>query len=196
MVSLEKALQSTLNSTTEQPTSPRASFSSDFFDERDFISICPDPMWGLHGSLDELNNSELDMIEFEFEFPSGSRRPSTMMPADELCHQGKMLPFLQPGPKKPGPKPREETAKMSWLPDEGPSPRPPKCTVLWKELLSLKKRRATSAPPDLSLSDAVGKKVIQRRIRPGISVPICSQAKSAAFSPIFRSRKGGFREVR
>ncbi|CAA0839863.1 Unknown protein [Striga hermonthica] len=194
MVSLEKALQSTLNSATEQPTSPRVSFSSDFFDERDFISICPDPMWDPHGSLDE-SNSELDMIEFEF--PSGSRRPSTMMPADELFHRGKMLPFLKPGPKSDT-KPREDMATMRWLPDEGPSPRPPKCTVLWKELLSLKKRRATSVP-DISLSDAIGKKGNQRtvgvRLRPAISVPICSHAKSTVFSPIFRSRKGGLREV-
>ncbi|GER44713.1 pentapeptide repeat-containing protein [Striga asiatica] len=197
MVSL-KIHQLSSNSITEQPLSPRTSFSSEFFNERDFISICPNPMW------DEAY-SEWDMIEFEF--------PS----AGQLFHKPKPKPKPMDGSGKPT---REI---INWLPEDDPSPRPPKCTILWKELFNLKKSRATSAAafsamssssfskslssaPRASLSDAnINKdksKVIKRnkekkgkermsiRIRPVLNVPICSQAKSVAFSPVFPVRKG------
>ena len=37
--------------------------------------------------------------------------------------------------------------RVTWFIDEDPSPRPPKCTVLWKELLRLKKQRNPSSSP-------------------------------------------------
>ncbi|CAA0812269.1 Unknown protein [Striga hermonthica] len=190
MVSL-KIHQPASNPITEQPLSPRTSFSSDFFNDRDFISICPNPMW------DEAY-SEWDMIEFEFLSVSQPK------PADGLGKATRPI--------------TRET--INWLPEDDPSPRPPKCTILWKELLNLKKSRTTSAPPfsmpssfsksssspRASLSDHADNvkdksKVIKRkekkgkermsiRIRPILNVPICSQAKSIAFSPVFPVRKG------
>ncbi|CAI0466226.1 unnamed protein product [Linum tenue] len=104
------------------------------------------------------------------------------------------------------------TRAVNWFVDDDPSPRPPKCTVLWKELLRLKKQRpASSLSPSSSssstssssssLADAAvagsnnnnqvkraAKKGLERtrsasiRIRPMINVPICSQMKSTAHS--------------
>ncbi|KVH94898.1 hypothetical protein Ccrd_003040 [Cynara cardunculus var. scolymus] len=86
--------------------------------------------------------------------------PATMLTADELFFEGKLLPFWQNEKlNKISIKPEKVVAKeavtmkedennnnnrMSWFIDEDPSPRPPKCTVLWKELLRLKKQRASS----------------------------------------------------
>ncbi|KAL5701846.1 hypothetical protein ACHQM5_027139 [Ranunculus cassubicifolius] len=43
--------------------------------------------------------------------------------------------------------------RVSWYNiDDDPSPRPPKCTLLWKELLRLKKQRASSLSPSSSTS--------------------------------------------
>ncbi|KAJ6324013.1 hypothetical protein OIU76_011338 [Salix suchowensis] len=39
-----------------------------------------------------------------------------------------------------------------WFVDDDPSPRPPNCIVLWKELLRLKKQRASSLSPSSSSS--------------------------------------------
>ncbi|CAN1129348.1 hypothetical protein LINPERPRIM_LOCUS17388 [Linum perenne] len=86
-----------------------------------------------------------------------------MLTADELFFEGKLLPFWQMQQSerlnkitlkcKEGGGGEDEittptTAAMrevNWFVDDDPSPRPPKCTVLWKELLRLKKQRPVSS---------------------------------------------------
>lgn len=48
----------------------------------------------------------------------------------------------------------KEESRISWFLDDDPSPRPPKCTVLWKELLRLKKQRASTLSPSSSSSSS------------------------------------------
>ncbi|KVH91010.1 uncharacterized protein LOC112520864 [Cynara cardunculus var. scolymus] len=130
--------------------SPRISFSGDFLDDANFICITPQD-----------KEKEIKTRTGEFEFLSGDlSSPATMLTADELFFEGKLLPFWQNEKlNKINIKPEKVVAKeavtmkedennnnnkMSWFIDEDPSPRPPKCTVLWKELLRLKKQRTSS----------------------------------------------------
>ncbi|XP_047312149.1 uncharacterized protein LOC124915472 [Impatiens glandulifera] len=172
MVSLE------LEAITPAPvntSSPRISFSADFLneDEVNLMSLRISPASkGSETEKERLRNPD-------FEFLSGDLTSQAMIStADELFFEGKMLPFLQKqqskielkeekevnGPAdqeerktKRGEKEEEEVNKKeesnrmnnNWFLDEDPSPRPPKCTVLWKELLRLKKQRP---PPPSYLS--------------------------------------------
>ncbi|XP_077217738.1 uncharacterized protein LOC143852229 [Tasmannia lanceolata] len=102
----------------------------------------------------------------DFEFLSGNAS-AKMLTADELFFEGKLLPFSQPQhvdklnkiilktkeddiEKRP-----EEASTVSWFVDDDPSPRPPKCTLLWKELLKLKRQNSSnsrmSVPPRSSV---------------------------------------------
>ncbi|XP_042023534.1 uncharacterized protein LOC121770822 [Salvia splendens] len=216
----EEALRS-LSDSDETGSSSRISFSSEFLDESNFITICPSPR----------AEREERWPGVDFEFLSGNL--TSMIAADELFSDGKFLPFrpihhagngirLKPDcldealvRAEHGEKDRE--ARMAWLLDDDPSPRPPKCTVLWKELLRLKKQRPSTLSPSNSSSssssssssrtsvakvrgEAVGnsekssnklkKGSFSIRIRPVLNVPICIQAKNAALPPLFSSRKG------
>ncbi|KAE8670315.1 leucine-rich repeat family protein [Hibiscus syriacus] len=180
----------------------------------------------------------------DFEFLSSKGSSHAMLMADELFFEGKLLPFWQIqhseklkqiSLRKTEDEEEEEddddevvkveevinkderrSSSMSWFVDDDPSPRPPKCTVLWKELLRLKKQRASSlSSPSSSLADIAAaeegkqesrnrdnkhvkriKKGLERtrsasiRIRPMINVPICTQVKSSALSPLFPLKKG------
>lgn len=161
MVSVEivQATDATTRSIAEPPTSPRISFSAEFLDENNFISISP------HSETSE-KDQEKPRINAEFEFLSNNNGSShTMLTADELFFEGKLLPFWQTHhseqlnkislkPKDAEKEVNKEAAenRASWLVDDDPSPRPPKCTVLWKELLRLKKQRASSLSPSSSSS--------------------------------------------
>ncbi|KAL3648943.1 hypothetical protein CASFOL_005346 [Castilleja foliolosa] len=207
----------------EPSSGRRIYFSSDFLDESEFISICPNPE--KERREDEQRARAKNVKATEFEFLSGNS--SNMLPADELFCQGNLIPFCQTHqPKKlnrvalkpknhadadvgkDGPHGKkqhiidnEEKNRISWFIDDDPSPRPPKCTVLLKELLRLKKQRSPSSSSSSSaLSDdgrkeRVNKKSGERkrtgniRIRPVINVPICSQAKNTALTPISALRK-------
>ncbi|KAL0673002.1 hypothetical protein Bca4012_000983 [Brassica carinata] len=204
----------------ESPLSgPRISFSADLSSsdsEGDYICINPKNL--LPGKQEQDKSSSK---AGDFEFLSNTQ---TMLTADELFSEGKFLPFRhvkhseklqnvtlktkaeeqeQEQEKEDGEVVKEETVnnsnRGSWFLDDDPSPRPPKCTVLWKELLRLKKQRnnakASSLSPSSSSSstssssssigDAVkkeerekrGKKGLERtrsltmRIRPMIHVP-------------------------
>ncbi|XP_010035284.2 uncharacterized protein LOC104424519 [Eucalyptus grandis] len=58
----------------------------------------------------------------------------------------------------------QEQNRVSWFLDDDPSPRPPKCTVLWKELLRLKtKRRASSSLSPSSSSSSTSSSSSSRR---------------------------------
>ncbi|XP_042048687.1 uncharacterized protein LOC121794549 [Salvia splendens] len=198
----------------ETGSSARLSFSSEFLDESNFITIFPNPR------ADREERAAVD-----FEFLSGNL--TGMIAADELFSEGKLIPFQQihlaEKLDKISLKPEEEARKkdqerrMSWFVDDDPSPRPPKCTVLWKELLKLKKPRpSTLSPPNSSSSSSSSrtssvrgevvkesgesskrvKKGKERtrsfsiRIRPVLNVPICTQPKNAALPPLFSSRTG------
>ncbi|XP_030470504.1 uncharacterized protein LOC130140309 [Syzygium oleosum] len=169
------------------PSAPRISFSADFLDENDFISIHPDG----HFPDQETQAKETPTVDLgkkprngEFEFLAASMSTHKMMTADELFFEGKLLPFWQMQQserlKRITLKPKsgdseeardggrdqervqeeekmrnsknssnrdqdQEQNRVSWLLDDDPSPRPPKCTVLWKELLRLKTKRASSS---------------------------------------------------
>ncbi|KAI3774337.1 hypothetical protein L1987_48889 [Smallanthus sonchifolius] len=132
-------------------TGPRISFSADLLTDEDFICINP------HHKDKEKETAKTG--EFEF-LSSNLSAPATMLTADELFFEGKLLPFGQKQCSEKLTKINlkseevdeikevksvsQESNKMSWFIDEDPSPRPPKCTVLWKELLRLKKHRASS----------------------------------------------------
>ncbi|XAR54651.1 hypothetical protein NMG60_11029883 [Bertholletia excelsa] len=167
----------------------------------------------------------------EFEFLSNNLDNQTMLTADELFSEGKLLPFWQihHSEKLSKIKLTEKAAsvqemeeegmnkgetKGNWFVEDDPSPRPPKCTVLWKELLKLKKQRASSSlSPSSShsststlspLSDLTQNGETQvttrkgvektrsatRRIRPMINVPIYMQGKSNALPPLFAVKRG------
>ncbi|XWS54008.1 hypothetical protein CRYUN_Cryun10bG0050800 [Craigia yunnanensis] len=156
-----EAVQETSRTTIEPISSPRISFSADFLDEANFISIDP------HSPNEEKEaEKEKEMKEkgkgraAEFEFLSSNVSSHAMLTADELFFEGKLLPFWQMQHSEKLNKislktkdaveeeeeevVNKEESRVSWFVDDDPSPRPPKCTVLWKELLRLKKQRASS----------------------------------------------------
>ncbi|XP_030465883.1 uncharacterized protein LOC115685036 [Syzygium oleosum] len=140
---------------SDAPSSPRISFSAEFLDDKNFISISP--------KAHHEKEREMDIDKAEFEFLSTNVSLDSMLSADELFCEGKLLPFWQMqqserlnkislGPKDDGDeegreeaKDNKEQSKPNWFLDDDPSPRPPKCTVLWKELLRLKKQRPNSS---------------------------------------------------
>ncbi|KAF5738625.1 hypothetical protein HS088_TW13G01526 [Tripterygium wilfordii] len=161
MVSLETVQAASIS--IEPTSSPRISFSADFLDEKNFISITP--------NTQSEKNREIEREKArnpEFEFLSSNMNGNNMITADELFFEGKLLPFWQlqhseklnkislskkDNEQEEGvEKANKEEPKVSWFIDDDPSPRPPKCTVLWKELLRLKKQRASSLSPSSSSS--------------------------------------------
>ncbi|KAG5223017.1 hypothetical protein OIU76_014025 [Salix suchowensis] len=156
MVSLETVQAPSIS--VDQPSSPRISFSADFLDDKNFISISPSPQ----AEKDKETEREKSR-NAEFEFLSSKMSSQAMLTADELFYEGRLLPFwqMQHSEKlnkislKSKKAEEEEVIKEEpriWFVDDDPSPRPPKCTVLWKELLRLKKQRASSLSPSSSSS--------------------------------------------
>ncbi|XP_076942064.1 uncharacterized protein LOC143611813 [Bidens hawaiensis] len=215
MVSL---VASPATATSSDPT-------SDDLDDANFITINP------HNKQKE--NEKTKTGEFEF-LSTTLTSPTTMLTADELFFEGKLLPFghIQCHEKlmKINLKYHEDlnvnatkevklednntntniNNRMGWFIDEDPSPRPPKCTVLWKELLRLKKHRGSSLSASASTSSSSSssssndeeskkekvKKGLERtrsagiKIRPMVNVPVCSQARSNSMPPVYSGRKG------
>ncbi|KAL0719875.1 hypothetical protein Bca4012_069199 [Brassica carinata] len=214
-------------SKTESPPliGPRISFS----DGGDFI--CMSPVTCKELEKDFVKGS---VKVSDFEFLSENASPQRMHTADELFSEGKLLPFWQ---EKHSEKLKNVHLKMSeeeenrkaeatmkksndnnnsnrvsWFIDEDPSPRPPKCTVLWKELLRLNKQRnsKSSLSPSSSTSSSSsvednkreekegkgGKRGLERtrstsmRIRPMVHVPVCTlpSKSSVPFPPLFPLR--------
>lgn len=226
MVSIEGTLGS-----DEATSSPRISFSSEFLDESNFISITPNAQ----AEKERKDQQERSMrTAAEFEFLSSKLTNENMITADELFFEGKLRPCwqmhyaeklnkisLKADEEIVEVKNKEETIRpINWFIDEDPSPRPPKCTVLWKELLRLKQKRASSLSPSSSTSSSSSssslvdnakskgqsikekhvkriKKGLERcksetlRVRPVIHVPICSQGKNTALPPLFSVKKKG-----
>ncbi|KAL3505895.1 hypothetical protein ACH5RR_031277 [Cinchona calisaya] len=155
----------------EQTAGPRISFSADFLDEKNFISISPKPHAEKEHQKKERDNKE-KARNAEFEFLSSNLTNESMITADELFFEGKLLPFWQMNNAEKLNKiclkteqadegitdeievNNKEEPRISWFLDDDPSPRPPKCTVLWKELLRLKKQRASSLSPSSSTSSS------------------------------------------
>ncbi|KAJ8547382.1 hypothetical protein K7X08_010968 [Anisodus acutangulus] len=164
MVSLDGASRS------DEPTSsPRISFSSEFLDEKNFISITPNAQ----AEKERKDQQDRARSAAEFEFLSNKLTSENMITADELFFEGKLRPYWQMHYaekltkislktehaeekilNKAEVKSKEETRPINWFIDEDPSPRPPKCTVLWKELLRLKQKRASSLSPCSSTSSS------------------------------------------
>ncbi|OMO61233.1 hypothetical protein CCACVL1_23664 [Corchorus capsularis] len=180
-MALEAVHQAASRQIAEPISSPRISFSADFLDETNFISINPHSQ---NEEKDQKNNNDQKQMKdqkenkdhnkaavarvAEFEFLNSSNVSShAMLTADELFFEGKLLPFWQmqhseklkqislkakdSEEEEEEEVTKEETTRV-WFVDDDPSPRPPKCTVLWKELLRLKKQRASSLSPSSSSS--------------------------------------------
>ena len=156
------------------PSGPRISFSADLSSsDSDGDYICINPKNLLPGKVEQDKGSSK---AGDFEFLSNTQ---TMLTADELFSEGKFLPFRhvkhseklqnatlktkaeeqeQEQEKEDRKVVKEETVnnsnRGSWFLDDDPSPRPPKCTVLWKELLRLKKQRNNTKALSLSPSSS------------------------------------------
>ncbi|WOG83309.1 hypothetical protein DCAR_0102484 [Daucus carota subsp. sativus] len=145
------------NATTIEPnSSPRISFSSDFLDNNFISSINISPVEKEHENKREKT----------FEFLSTDSQ--TMLSADELFSEGKLLPYRpmhheikkitlksDDGSKaKAKAEDSNKESRGSWFVDDDPSPRPPTCTVLWRELLRLKKHRPSTLSPSSSSSSS------------------------------------------
>ncbi|KAB5537806.1 hypothetical protein DKX38_015339 [Salix brachista] len=154
MVSLE-IVQATARS-IEPPSSPRISLSADLLDDKNLVSMSPNPQ------AEKDREAEREKARnAEFEFLSSKMSSQTMLTADELFFEGRLLPFWQMQHSEKlnkislKTKEAEEVIKEEprvWFVDDDPSPRPPNCIVLWKELLRLKKQRASSLSPSSSSS--------------------------------------------
>ncbi|XP_076923920.1 uncharacterized protein LOC143586207 [Bidens hawaiensis] len=225
--------------------------TSDDLDDANFITINP------HNKHKE--NEKTKTGEFEF-LSTTLTSPTTMLSADELFFEGKLLPFGQKqcheklmkinlkyedlnvnvnvakevklednnnnininniiiisntgNSSSSNSNSNNNNNRMGWFIDEDPSPRPPKCTVLWKELLRLKKHRGSSLLASASTSSSSSssssideeskkekvkrvKKGLERtrsagiKIRPMVNVPVCSQARSNSMPPVYSGRKG------
>ncbi|CAJ2630276.1 hypothetical protein L195_g013420 [Trifolium pratense] len=182
MVSLEhehEPVQGNLRS-SDAPTSPRISFSAEFLDDNNFISICPNPLYSERDQEKEQHEKTKNITDqFEFLSNNNMSNNNTVLSADELFFDGKILPFWQMqhleklnkiNIKEEQHEEVEEVievvvnsnkednsnnnSRVNWFVDDDPSPRPPKCTVLWKELLRLKKQRASSLSPSSSSSSS------------------------------------------
>ncbi|XP_022958805.1 uncharacterized protein LOC111459965 [Cucurbita moschata] len=167
MVSIGSGCSVHGSASSEPNSSPRISFSSEFLDENDFISITPNSHLEREQEISERqkeDRSEKLAWSADFEFLSNKVSSHSMITADELFFDGKLLPFWQMQQAERLNKislksskdvdkqglvdievNKKAENKVNWLLDDDPSPRPPKCTVLWKELLRLKKQRASSA---------------------------------------------------
>nr|DAD33632.1 TPA_asm: hypothetical protein HUJ06_012483 [Nelumbo nucifera] len=151
----------------EPTSSPRISFSVDFVDDNDFISISPRSE---SPNKFDTKREKGPVRNVDFEFLSSNSTGDRMLTADELFFEGRLLPFweMQHSEKlnkislktkdaekeEKGKEVSKEESGVSWFVDDDPSPRPPKCTVLWKELLRLKKQRATTLSPSASSSSS------------------------------------------
>ncbi|KAF8408757.1 hypothetical protein HHK36_004825 [Tetracentron sinense] len=131
--------------------SPRISFSRDLADEESKIAggKAPSPV-DKPGNLPEKSDLDVsckDMCDFEFRLED----PVTMLPADELFSDGKLVP-LQLAVIRPAVVSRTsreirspETAKSHRIAEVSISdsylfsPKAPRCSSRWKELLGLKK---------------------------------------------------------
>ncbi|CAH8288679.1 unnamed protein product [Eruca vesicaria subsp. sativa] len=150
------------------PSGPRISFSADLSSsdsEGDYISINPKNLLPRRQEQEKDKNSSK---AGDFEFLSNTQ---TMLTADELFSEGKFLPFRQvkhseklqnvtlktkqeEEERKEEKEQENNNNRGSWFLDDDPSPRPPKCTVLWKELLRLKKQRSNTKASSLSPSSS------------------------------------------
>ncbi|KAJ4870432.1 Uncharacterized protein Rs2_47957 [Raphanus sativus] len=190
-------------SKTESPPliGPRISFS----DGGDFFCISPVTCKELEK---EVVKGSVKVSDFEFFSENAS--PQRMHTADELFSEGKLIPFWQEKHSEKLKNVNLRTNEEEEENHEDPSPRPPKCTVLWKELLRLKKQRSSrsslspssSTSSSSSLEEAAakreekegkrGKKGLERtrstsmRIRPMMHVPVCTPSKSSVpLRPLF-----------
>lgn len=183
MVSLEpEPVQVNLRS-SDAPSSPRISFSAEFLDDNNFITISPNP---LYKEKDQEYEKTKNTDQFEFLSNNSMTNNNKVLSADELFFEGKILPFWQMQHLEKLNKinlkakdveveiegvveeegeheeevievvvnNKEDNSRVNWFVDDDPSPRPPKCTVLWKELLRLKKQRASSLSPSSSSSSS------------------------------------------
>ncbi|CAM8998398.1 unnamed protein product [Rhodiola kirilowii] len=165
----ESAEHATCKSPDNTITSPRISFSCDLSDDdASFISINLEPI-----KTEDDNDAKQSTGNFEFLQADNRTQQREMPTADELFFEGKLLPYWQTHDQseklrnlslksekmeETGAKGAEEAESRvrTWFIDDDPSPRPPKCTVLWKELLRLKSRQkgSTLSPSSSSSSSS------------------------------------------
>ncbi|CAN6466685.1 unnamed protein product [Victoria cruziana] len=138
------------------PLSPRISFSNDFVEAEHL---------GGGGCITKRAvGASAPPEDTDFEFSVGN---NTMLTADQLFFQGRLLPFKDEGRRisSSSSAPHAGSKKTSTLKDElcvadeDPSPRPPKGCKRWKQILGLKRASATAtvAPkknqPDIDIRE-------------------------------------------
>lgn len=141
--------------------SPRISFSNDFGS----VAVSVEGNRGIHGGGDE-------DFEFCMALPEDPHSGSTMMSADELFHQGKLLPFQFPKPTIPDSNPAvsDSITVNSDAVAEDPSPKTAKfSSSRWKELLGLKKPQTPTPAPKPSKNPKSLKSLLSAGIEPSTS---------------------------
>ncbi|KAL0457242.1 UNVERIFIED_CONTAM: hypothetical protein Slati_1063400 [Sesamum latifolium] len=190
MVSLE-SFQPTPD-TVEPSSSPgRISFSSEFLDESNFISICPKPQ--AEDGRDDEEERPKPGRNAEFEFLLGNLT-NTMITADEVFSEGKLLPFWQAQAEKLD----KISLKTENNPEDGPEEIKEESRISWSSLAEIPPAEETKEGVRSKAEKAVKriKKAGQERtrtgsirIRPMVNVPICTQAKNSALPPLFSLKK-------
>lgn len=169
---LKTTPEKSIHSSSSSNLRPRNSFSTELLVGKNSISLSPNPKDdNEHEGYSTDSEPERTPGTGEFEFLSGGL--TNMRAAEELFCEGKLLPFwqmqrsdhcilnkislktenLEKGFEK-AEQVDKEASRISWFLDDDPSPRPPTCTVLWKELLRLRKQRASSLSPSSSSSSS------------------------------------------
>ncbi|KAF4365032.1 hypothetical protein F8388_001780, partial [Cannabis sativa] len=172
----------------EPTSSPRISFSAEFLDDNNFISISPNsPIIKREIVLESENKahhhhrhnnhqqSKARNPEFEFLSNNSIASHNNMITADELFFEGKLLPFWQMqhvenklNKLNLGTKDSEGQQEQQEEKDGGRG-----------------RRKGIRKGLERTRSATI-------RIRPMINVPICTQMKtSSALPPLFPLRKGG-----
>ncbi|KAL9232844.1 hypothetical protein vseg_007908 [Gypsophila vaccaria] len=150
----------------------RISFSAEFLDDDSFISISPGSSLDKDEDTVDFGRDQFEFLSGKNSVDGGNTRMLTadelffegkLLPYWQVNHAAERLAKLslisssdnKTKPSSP-PSANDDTAASSillgrdqqepriWFVDDDPSPRPPKCTVLWKELLRLKKQRGSS----------------------------------------------------
>ncbi|XP_072989226.1 uncharacterized protein [Typha latifolia] len=181
--------------------SPRISFSCDLAgDAASMISLeKPDP--------DRLSK---DLSDFEFRLDD----PVAMLPADELFSGGKLVPLQQTvAPAPPLPEadvsPLEPPRIAEVIGSEGlaPSPKAPRCSSRWRELLGLRRQQGSKAEVQTQKQNAIPSKnarntnsnprsirhLLHRNPRsagldPSLSLPLLRDSESDSISVAISSR--------
>ncbi|XP_077244608.1 TPRXL [Tasmannia lanceolata] len=190
--------------------SPRISFSRDFVDDGTMIAGEKSPLPAKEAlSLPvkpDLEASAMDLGDFEFRLED----PVTMLPADELFYDGKLVPLQlntvrqisdpisNPQIRSPDALKLRRRAEILGSDPYVFSPKAPRCSSRWRELLGLK--RVQNPKPDIqktsslpsknpnpkSLKHFLHRNANSSRIDSSLSLPLLRESDSESVSISYR----------